>query len=293
MADLIIVYWRDIPAQVIVKKGRQNAKRELPLRFTEAIDMCAMRTGAGDTDAYLAEWRKAEPVPVGDDLEAEADEGAGRASTRSTTGSGWSRSSRQAARKMAEHQAVTQATLVKQAAPKSDYKPADVSPQRRVQRSYTIRLWSVRHSRALEWFYAQFADMFLLLHPLWKGIGYGRVEGPVKFVEKRVKGFMFDCRMCGQCVLSSTGMSCPMNCPKQLRNGPCGGVRANGNCEVEPDMPCVWVKAWEGSRNMVKGDAILNVQKPVDQSLRETSAWLRVTAQAAAEREKAKAGATA
>ena len=73
MADLIVVYWRDIPAQVIVKKGRQNAKRELPLRFTEAIDMCAMRTGAGDTDAYLDEWRKAHPVPVGDDLEAEAE----------------------------------------------------------------------------------------------------------------------------------------------------------------------------------------------------------------------------
>ena len=73
MADLIIVYWRDIPAQVIVKRGRQNAKRELPLRFTEAIDMCAMRTGAGGTDDYLAEWRKADPVPVGDDLEAEAD----------------------------------------------------------------------------------------------------------------------------------------------------------------------------------------------------------------------------
>jgi hypothetical protein len=73
MADLIIVYWRDIPAQVIVKKGRQNAKRELPLRFTEAIDMCAMRTDAGDSDAYLAEWRKADPIPVSDDLEAEAD----------------------------------------------------------------------------------------------------------------------------------------------------------------------------------------------------------------------------
>jgi hypothetical protein len=73
MADLIIVYWRDIPAQVIVRKGRQNAKRELPLRFTEAIDMCAMRTGAGETDAYLAEWRKGDPVPVGDDLEAEAE----------------------------------------------------------------------------------------------------------------------------------------------------------------------------------------------------------------------------
>ena len=73
MADLVIVYWRDIPAQVIVKKGRQNAKRELSLRFTEAIDMCAMRTGNSDTDAYLAEWRKADPVPVSDDLEAEAD----------------------------------------------------------------------------------------------------------------------------------------------------------------------------------------------------------------------------
>src|SRR5262245_17247309 len=73
MADLIVVFWRDIPAQVIVKKGRQNAKRELPLRFTEAIDMCAMRTGAGNTDAYLAEWRKADPKPVGDDLEAEAE----------------------------------------------------------------------------------------------------------------------------------------------------------------------------------------------------------------------------
>ena len=184
-------------------------------------------------------------------------------------------------------QPVTQATQVKKAAPKSDYKPADVSPQRRVQRSFAIRLWSIRHSRLLEWFYSRFADMFLLLHPLWKGLGYGRVEAPIKFVEKRVKGFMFDCRMCGQCILSSTGMSCPMNCPKQLRNGPCGGVRANGNCEVEPDMPCVWVKAWEGSQNMEHGDKILTVQKPVDQSLRETSAWLRVTAQSAAAREAA------
>lgn len=73
MADLIVVYWRDIPAQVIVKKGRQTAKRELSLRFTEAIDMAAMRSGAAETDAYLAEWRKADPVPVSDDLDAEAD----------------------------------------------------------------------------------------------------------------------------------------------------------------------------------------------------------------------------
>lgn len=73
MADLIVVYWRDIPAQVIVRKGRANAKRELPTRFSEAIDMAAMRSGDTNTDEYLAEWRKADPVPVGDDLEAEAE----------------------------------------------------------------------------------------------------------------------------------------------------------------------------------------------------------------------------
>ncbi len=73
MATLTVIWWRDIPAQVIVKKGRQSAKRELPLRFTEAIDMAAMRDGATETDAYLADWRRAEPVAVGDDLAAEAD----------------------------------------------------------------------------------------------------------------------------------------------------------------------------------------------------------------------------
>ena len=168
------------------------------------------------------------------------------------------------------------------------FTPAGVSPSRRSRHKYTIRLWAVRNSRFFEWFYHRFAEVFLLLHPVWKLFGYQRVERPITFVERHVKGFLFDCRMCGQCALSSTGMSCPMNCPKQLRNGPCGGVRANGNCEVEPDMPCVWVKAWEGSRNMVHGDNILTVQKPVDQSLRETSAWLRVTAQAAAAGETAR-----
>ncbi len=73
MADLIVVYWRDIPAQVIIKQGRKSAKRELSLRFTEAIDMAAMRTGAAESGDYLAEWRRADPVPVSDDLEAEAD----------------------------------------------------------------------------------------------------------------------------------------------------------------------------------------------------------------------------
>ena len=56
--------------------------------------------------------------------------------------------------------------------------------------------------------------------------------------------------MCGQCVLHDTGLTCPMTCPKTLRNGPCGGVRANGNCEVKPEMRCVWLKAYERSERL-------------------------------------------
>jgi hypothetical protein len=83
--------------------------------------------------------------------------------------------------------------------------------------------------------------------------------------------------MCGQCVLGSTGMSCPMNCPKNLRNGPCGGVRANGHCEVIPEMKCVWVLAWEGSQRIPGGaEAMRAVQPAVDLRLQGSSSWLRV-----------------
>lgn len=72
MAQLTIVYWRDIPAQVIVKRGRQTARRELAARFQEAVDMAAMRANAIGTDAYLADWRRSDPLECGNDLEAEA-----------------------------------------------------------------------------------------------------------------------------------------------------------------------------------------------------------------------------
>ena len=57
MHDVTIVYWRDIPAQVIVGKGRRGAKKQLAERFEQAIDRAARKLGAADTDAYLAEWR--------------------------------------------------------------------------------------------------------------------------------------------------------------------------------------------------------------------------------------------
>ena len=72
MPDRVILYWRDIPAQVIVKAGRKTAKRQLSERFEQAIDRAAMRAKLTGTDADLAEWRRSEPVPCGDDLEAEA-----------------------------------------------------------------------------------------------------------------------------------------------------------------------------------------------------------------------------
>lgn len=74
MADLIIVYWRDIPAQVIAKEGRrQQVKAELPGRFAKAIDAAAMRGEARDADDYLADWRKADPVEISGELQSEAD----------------------------------------------------------------------------------------------------------------------------------------------------------------------------------------------------------------------------
>lgn len=72
MTKLIVISWRDIPAQVVVKQGRDSAKVQLSHRFQEAIDRAAMRAGKGSSDAYLADWKRSEPRPCGDDLDAEA-----------------------------------------------------------------------------------------------------------------------------------------------------------------------------------------------------------------------------
>ncbi|MFK7941271.1 MAG: methylenetetrahydrofolate reductase C-terminal domain-containing protein, partial [Roseovarius sp.] len=149
---------------------------------------------------------------------------------------------------------------------------------------YRIRLFAVRHARSFERIYGLVERVMVLLDPVFAKIGYNRVERPIALVEKGVKTILFDCKMCGQCVLSSTGMSCPMNCPKQLRNGPCGGVRDGGYCEVKPEMKCVWVLAWDGANRMKVGpQKIREVLPPVEHSLQGSSSWLRVS------REKAEA----
>jgi len=142
---------------------------------------------------------------------------------------------------------------------------------------YAVRRWSVRHARGLARFYAGFESLLVWLAPLLRALGHSRLERPAAALERGVKGLLFDCKMCGQCVLSATGMACPMNCPKQLRNGPCGGVRANGHCEVKPQMRCVWVEAFEGAERIPGGlEQIRLVQAPVDRRLEGSSSWLRV-----------------
>lgn len=141
---------------------------------------------------------------------------------------------------------------------------------------YAMRLWSVRHARLWRGVYAVGERLLHAADPLLRRVGYWRLEAPVALLERGVKGLLFDCRMCGQCVLSSTGMSCPMNCPKELRNGPCGGVRPGGFCEVKPAMRCVWMLAWDGASRMRDGSRISTVLPPVDRSLCGSSSWLRV-----------------
>ena len=140
----------------------------------------------------------------------------------------------------------------------------------------SVRLWSIRQSRWLNLLYEGLEATLILLNPLLKRIGYERLDKPFVAIERTVKGFLFDSQSCGQCTLGSTGMACPMNCPKTLRNGPCGGVRQNGGCEIKPEMTCVWVNAWQGSQQIGNIEETIKViQPPVDNRLKGRSAWLR------------------
>ncbi len=140
----------------------------------------------------------------------------------------------------------------------------------------------------MEVLYAFLEKSLVACAPVFERIGYDRLERPVAAVEKTVKGVLFDCQMCGQCALSKTGMSCPMNCPKSIRNGPCGGVRIDGYCEVKPEMRCVWVEAWTGSQRMKNGGDMSIVQVAIDHRLIGSSSWLREVRRIRAEESAAK-----
>ncbi|WP_157556075.1 methylenetetrahydrofolate reductase C-terminal domain-containing protein [Herbidospora yilanensis] len=92
--------------------------------------------------------------------------------------------------------------------------------------------------------------------------------------ERAVKERLFGCRMCGQCALPVTGYACPMTCPKQLRNGPCGGVSADGSCEVDRSLRCVWVTAAERAGSAGRGGDLDLLQRPADNREWSRSSWL-------------------
>jgi hypothetical protein len=92
--------------------------------------------------------------------------------------------------------------------------------------------------------------------------------------ERLTKEALFGCLMCGQCALPITAYVCPMTCPKQLRNGPCGGVRADGGCEVHPGLQCVWVAAYQRARECGREGDLLLLQRPVDQQRHGESSWV-------------------
>lgn len=107
--------------------------------------------------------------------------------------------------------------------------------------------WLERHPRALRWFTT---------------------------TERIAKENLFGCRMCGQCALPSTGYACPMGCPKQLRNGPCGGVSPDGACEVHPGLRCVWLVAFDRAEQAGHGADLDLLQRPVDHRRWGESSWV-------------------
>jgi hypothetical protein len=101
-----------------------------------------------------------------------------------------------------------------------------------------------------------------------------RLRAVFTAAERRSKETLFGCRMCGQCALPTTGYACPMTCPKQLRNGPCGGVSPNGDCEVYPGERCVWVVAHERAEAEGRDADLTRLQRPVDHRLSGSSSWV-------------------
>jgi 5,10-methylenetetrahydrofolate reductase len=138
-----------------------------------------------------------------------------------------------------------------------------------------LRQWTVRHASTLKRVYDACARLApYLIRPL-KWAGLQRAERLLLPLERAAKRLLFDCKMCGQCALSSTGMACPTKCAKQMRNGPCGGVRANGACEVNSAMRCVWIEAIDGLKRIDQPQSKTFLE-PIDHRLWNRSSWLRV-----------------
>jgi hypothetical protein len=116
-------------------------------------------------------------------------------------------------------------------------------------------------------------------NPLWHAVAAALQKLPPLYraftaLEALTKRQLFGCRMCGQCALPVTAYACPMTCPKQLRNGPCGGVGQDGSCEVYPDRRCVWLIAYERAEAEGRVRDMRRLQRPIDQRKWGQSSWV-------------------
>ena len=116
-------------------------------------------------------------------------------------------------------------------------------------------------------------------NPLWRALAAVLLRTRSLYrmftaIERVTKGRVFGCRMCGQCALPATAYACPMTCPKQLRNGPCGGVAVDGSCEVYPGMRCVWLIAYERADAEGCLADLRRLQRPIDQRKWGQSSWV-------------------
>ena len=138
----------------------------------------------------------------------------------------------------------------------------------------SLRTYIQDHPAPLVWTWRLTEKVLLAMKPLFQRAGLERSSAVLRVPEAVIKGALFNCQECGQCVLHYTGMTCPMNCPKNLRNGPCGGVRLNGHCEVKPEMDCVWVKGIERIKKTPYAHEILRLNPPIDWRLHGKASWV-------------------
>ncbi|MCC6395448.1 MAG: methylenetetrahydrofolate reductase C-terminal domain-containing protein [Bacteroidetes bacterium] len=103
-----------------------------------------------------------------------------------------------------------------------------------------------------------------------------RLSRVILFFEDAIKVPLFRCQHCGECILSSTAFICSQNCPKRMRNGPCGGTREDGTCEVYRDRKCVWQRIYYRSKLLHRISLLFTIHAPHDWGLERTSAWLNV-----------------
>lgn len=138
----------------------------------------------------------------------------------------------------------------------------------------SVRTWLQDHPAPLVLAWRVTEAVMKPMKPVWEKLGMERASWMMNPFEYTIKHLLFNCQECGQCILHYTGMTCPMTCPKTLRNGPCGGTRLNGKCEVYPERDCVWVKAYERSKKTPYQREILRLNPPVDWRLHGMASWV-------------------